>query len=83
MEDVRTFVLEELQKEYSLKKDGDVDSIDYVAEGYMDSLGLLQFIAQIEDEFSIEFTEEELSSTEFKVVGSLIRMIEAKRENAQ
>lgn len=79
MEDVREYVLEILQREYSFKKDVDVDSINYVEEGYMDSIGLVQFIGELEDEFGIEFTDEELESESFQVVGSLISMIERKR----
>ncbi len=79
MEDVREYVLEMLQREYSFKKGVDVDSINYVEEGYMDSIGLVQFIGELEDEFGIEFTDEELESESFQVVGSLISMIERKR----
>ena len=44
----------------------------------MDSLGLLRFIGELEDEFSIEFTDDELFSSSFRVVGELISMIEEK-----
>ena len=44
----------------------------------MDSLGLLQFIVELEAEFDIVFTEEELASPDFRKVGALIRLIEEK-----
>ena len=78
MSEVREYVLDVLQREYSFKDDVNVDSINYIEDGYMDSLGLIQFIAELEDEFDIEFTEEEMDSNAFRVVGSLIEMIEAK-----
>ena len=78
MAEVRPFVLEALQREYSFKQGVDVDSVNYIQEGYMDSLGLVQFIAELEGEFGIEFTEEELRSPSFCIVGTLIAMVEDK-----
>ena len=53
-------------------------TLNYVESGYVDSMGLIQFIATIEDEFSIEFEDEELENPEIKVVGKLIELIERK-----
>ena len=80
MSKVREYVLDALQREYSFKQDVDVDSIRYIDEGYMDSLGLVQFIIELEDEFGVEFSEEEMASPEFRRVGSLIALIEGKLE---
>lgn len=78
MSEVREFVLDSLQREYTFKSGINVDQINFIEEGYMDSLGLLQFIAELEDEFGIEFTDEELNSSAFRTVGSLIGFIEKK-----
>ena len=78
MSDVREFVLETLQREYTFEEGANVDEINFVDDGYMDSLGLIQFVAELEDEFEIEFTEEEMESDEFRTVGTLIKMIENK-----
>ncbi len=78
MSNVREYVLDALQREYSFKDGVDIDKINYVEEGYMDSLGLLRFIGELEDEFSIEFNDDELFSSSFRVVGELISMIEKK-----
>lgn len=78
MSEVREYILDALQREYSFKKDADVDNINYIEEGYMDSLGLVQFIAELEDEFGVEFAEAELESPDFKKVGTLIALIENK-----
>ena len=78
MSDVREFVLETLQREYTFEEGVNVDEINFVDDGYMDSLGLIQFVAELEDEFEIEFTEEEMESDEFRTVGTLIKMIENK-----
>ena len=82
MPNVRKYILEALQREYSFKNGIDVNKINYVEDGYMDSLGMIQFITELEDTFQIEFTEEEMESTAFQCVGSLIGLIEKKcRQN--
>lgn len=75
---VKEFVLDYLQREYTLPEDIDVMELNYVDSGYVDSLALIQFIATIEDEFGIAFTDDELSNPDIKVVGKLIRMISDK-----
>jgi len=54
--------------------------LNYVDSGYIDSLGLIQFIATLEDEFNIAFTDEELASSDIKVVGKLVDIISRKLE---
>lgn len=78
MAEVREFILDRLQKEYSFKEGTDIEKINYVEEGYMDSLGLIQFIGELEDEFDIEFSDEEMMDDSFRVVGSLIDLVTKK-----
>lgn len=74
----REYILMMLQREYSFKKEADVDKINYISEGYMDSIGTLQFIVDLEAEYDIQFTDEELASDDFKIVGKLIDLVEKK-----
>ena len=78
---VRDYVLDVLQSEYSFKTGIDVDEINFIEEGYMDSLKLVQFIVELEDEYGIEFTENEIDSQDFQKVGTLIALIEKKIDN--
>ena len=79
MEDtIREFVLDAIQKKYPLDPKIDVDSFNFVSNGYVDSLGLVQFVIGIEDEFGIEFTDEDLENPDFKIVGKLVEMIGKK-----
>lgn len=80
MKDIKEFVLDRLQREYTFKEGYDIDNLNYIDEGYMDSLGLIQFIGELEDEFNIEFTDEEMGSIDFRIVGKLIKLIETKME---
>ena len=78
MEQIKDFIVDYIQREYTLPDDSDIMSLNYVEEGYIDSLGLIQFIAVIEDEFGISFTDDELASPDIKVVGKLAALVFAK-----
>ena len=78
MKDIQEFVTNYIQREYTIPKDVEIASLNYIDTGYIDSLGLIQFIMTIEDEFSIEFTDDDLANPDIKVVGKLIQMIDDK-----
>ena len=78
MDEIRTKILEFVEREYKLPEDIDLDTYDFVENGYVDSMGLVQFVAILEDDFDIEFTKDELLSDEFKTVGGLEKIISAK-----
>ncbi len=78
MENVKEFIVEYIEREYSIPDGTDLDTFNFMEEGYIDSMGLIQFIAVLEDEFGIEFSDEELSGEEIKIVGKLAKLIEYK-----
>lgn len=78
MENVKEFIVEYIEREYSIPDGTDPDTFNFMEEGYIDSMGLIQFIAVLEDEFGIEFSDEELSGEEIKIVGKLAKLIEDK-----
>lgn len=76
--DVKEYVLSLLQKKYTIDKNVDIETFNYVESGFVDSLGILQFIGELEDAFGIEFADEELICPEFKTVGGVIEIIKKK-----
>ena len=78
MENVKDFIINYIQREYTLNDYIDIMNLNYVEEGYIDSIGFIQFIAVIEDEFGIEFTDDDLACEDIKVVGKLIDLIKSK-----
>lgn len=80
MENVKDFIVEYIQREYTIPEDVDIMNLNYVEEGYIDSLGLIQFIAVIEDEFGITFSDEDLAGEDIKVVGKMVDLVTAKME---
>lgn len=77
-EKIEAFVTEYIQREYTFPEGTDIMSLNYVESGYVDSLGLIQFIASIEDEFGIEFTDDDMENPDLRVIGKLIEMIQNK-----
>lgn len=80
MENVKDFIIDYIQREYTIPDDIDIMNLNYVEEGYVDSLGLIQFIAVLEDEFGVTFTEDELASPDVKVVGKMVDLVASKME---
>lgn len=78
MDAVKDFVVEYLEREYDLPEDIDFSTFNYIESGYVDSMGFIQFIAMLEDEFNVEFSEEELADKTYQVAGRLIQLVEEK-----
>lgn len=78
MEKIRQTILDFVEREYKFPENVDYDTFDFVEKGFVDSMGMVQFVAILEDEFDIEFSAEELLSNDFKTVGGLEKMIQKK-----
>jgi acyl carrier protein len=55
------------------------EDYNYVNEGNLDSFALLNFISDIEDIFSIQFSPDELSQNHTHSVKGLVNLIELKK----
>lgn len=75
---VEEFILERLQEQYCFPKESDLTKLNYIEEGYIDSMGLIQFISELEGNFNIEFSDEEIISEDFQIVSKLINMVKGK-----
>lgn len=78
MSEVREYIVEYLQREYSLPEDVDYETFDFVENGYVDSMAMVQFIVLLEEEFGIAFTDEELQEGGFRTIGGLSEIVEKK-----
>ena len=78
MEKIKQTILDFVEREYKLPDNVDYDSFDFVENGFVDSMGMVQFVTILEDEFDIEFSAEELLSNDFRTVGRLEKLIESK-----
>jgi acyl carrier protein len=55
-----------------------VNEFNYVKAGIVDSLGLLEFVLELEDAFSITLTDDEVATEEFQTIGGVVALIERK-----
>lgn len=78
MTDIKDFVTEYIQREYTVPEDVDIMTLNYIEAGYIDSMGFIQFVSTIEDEFDIEFEVEDIENPDMKIVGKLIDFISSK-----
>ena len=78
MTDIKEFVTEYIQREYTVPEDIDIMTLNYIEAGYIDSMAFIQFISTIEDEYDIEFEVEDIENPKLRIVGKLIDFIQAK-----
>ena len=50
----------------------------YLDEGHVDSIGLIQFILEVEEFFDISFTSQDTNSDQFRNVLGLCQIVEKK-----
>ena len=62
MTDIKEFVTEYIQREYTVPEDVDIMTLNYIEAGYIDSMAFIQFISTIEDEYDIEFEVEDIEN---------------------
>lgn len=75
---IKQTILDFVEREYKLPENVDYDSFDFVENGFVDSMGMVQFVTILEDDFDIEFSADELLSKDFRTVGGLEKLIERK-----
>lgn len=80
MTDIKEFVTDYIQREYTVPEDKDIMTLNYIEEGYIDSMAFIQFISTIEDEYDIEFEVEDIENPDLRIVGNLIDFIKSKVE---
>ena len=76
--DIKECILELIQKNKSLPLGTDFETFEYMDNGFLDSLGVLQFIMALEEEFSIKFTDTEFESPSFRTLGGLLSILAVK-----
>jgi acyl carrier protein len=75
---IRQFVIKSIEKKSKLPKGIDIDSFNYIDTGYVDSLGIIKFVADIESTYDIEILDSDIESSELRTIGGLISIIDRK-----
>ena len=78
MKDIKEFIINYIEKKGKLPEGINLDEFNYIETGYVDSIGIMKFIVEIEKEFDIEISDDDMISPEFKTIGGLIGIIKGK-----
>lgn len=76
---VEKIILAELPadlKRYSLTADEDL-----LAQGFIDSLGLMRLVTALETEFGIHVADEDIVPENFQTLGAMAKLIESKKQS--
>ena len=77
---IKTFVLEELGPRRGVRDIAEDDSL--VELGLVDSLGVFQLIAFLEEEFGVTVADDEVTPENFRSVSTIERFVVTKRGGA-
>lgn len=77
-EKIKEFVVNYVEKKGKLPANVHIDTFNYVDTGYVDSMGIIKFVVELEKEFDIEITDDDIMNSEFKIIGGLVKIIESK-----
>ena len=79
IEQIKQFIIEQLEVYGPIETNSseiiDLDSFNFIESGHIDSLGIMKFMIELEAEFDIKFTDEELLSEDFKTIDGLSNLI--------
>ena len=74
---IRRFIVEELH--WNGSTDGPTDDYELLRHEVLDSLGTFEIVAFLESKFGIAILDEDLLPDNFETIGSITRLVEAKR----
>ena len=74
---VLSFVLKKIQAKGKIPEMQSLMDWDYRRAGYIDSIGIMKFVLEIEAEFDIEISEADMESPAFSTIGGLVAIIKA------
>ncbi|MEK7856196.1 MAG: phosphopantetheine-binding protein [Acidobacteriota bacterium] len=75
---VREFVIKAIEKKSRLPAGCNVDTFNYIDSGHVDSIAIIKFILELEEEFKIDIAPEEVESAEFRTIGGLVGIIKSR-----
>ncbi len=73
--DVIKYIITLLERKKPIEKNFPIEKLKYMETGYIDSLGFMKFIIEIEEKYQIEFSEDEIIEEKFASVGGLAEII--------
>ncbi len=74
-QEIKKFVIDYIEKKGKLPKNTDIEDLNYIDSGYIDSIGIIKFIVEIEQRFNVQISDEDIMSEKFKTVKGLADII--------
>ena len=68
-----------IEKKAKLPPGCDIDAFNYIDSGHIDSIAIVKFILEIEIEFNVDISPEDIESPEFRTIGGLVQIIRSKQ----
>tara|TARA_B100000787_G_scaffold79039_1_gene58196 strand:- start:162 stop:407 length:246 start_codon:yes stop_codon:yes gene_type:complete len=56
-------------------------NVDYMSQGYVDSLGFIKFVSSIEKFFNIKFNQKDFMNRNFRTINGLAQIIFDRKKN--
>jgi acyl carrier protein len=79
VQEVVAVIIDALGLDSGVTMDAETPLLDHLPE--LDSMAIVQLIAEIEDRFAISIDEDEISGDIFETVGALAGFVEAQRSS--
>ena len=79
--DVKQVVFAYLESKNKIPGSSETEKLGcyYLDSGVIDSLGIIEMITTFEEKFQIQFSSDDMQSTDFRTIGGLINLIERLR----
>ena len=78
MKDIKKYIVAYVERKGKVSADVDLDTFDFIKSGHIDSIAMFKFVVDIEMEFEVEMTDEDIMSSQFMTIGGLTSIISEK-----
>jgi acyl carrier protein len=75
---IRAYLLHRVQAKANLPNGADLAQFDYIDAGLVDSMAIIKFVMDIEEEFDIVITEHDMTCDAFRTIDGLSSLIAEK-----
>lgn len=73
--EIKSGVICLLEKKQRLPQCDDIGAYRYLDAGHIDSLGIMNFILQLEDYFNLEISDDDMLSEQFQTVDGVVEIV--------
>lgn len=74
-EQITDFVIGLIEENGKLPLGVDVSNFNYIDTGYVDSIGIVKFIVEIDEEYGVEINSSDIEKNDFRTIGGITNMI--------